>query len=210
MSALPADLFESYNEALAASRKAQSEADQVEAWIESQPVETPEQVAWAAKAGKFVADQAKQLDAWRKRAKAPWLAASKAIDSEFMPAIKKLRAVKQALAGRIKAIEQAKAEAQAKALMESAPQTPEQIERAVNVLTPPPENTQMRERWTWKVTDGGDPPATLDEAKRRGLQIPDDYWILDTARLDRESRGLKSSLSVPGIEPELDHTVVFR
>jgi hypothetical protein len=188
--------FASYEAAIVASNKAEADSKQIDAWFREHPIETEEQAEWAAKVGKFAADQAKQLDAARKQAKAPWAAAAKAIDDQFMPSIKRLQAIKQHAAKGIAAVEQAKIAAQTKALTADAPQSPEAIQAAVAVLAPPPEGAQLRERWELEI---------LDEA-----QIPREYFTLDRARLDREARTLKGSFQVPGCRAIRKDQVVFR
>lgn len=64
--------------------------------------------------------------------------------------------------------------------------TREEVERSVAAAVPIPEGLTSVEVWGWEPT---------------GEPIDPSYYVLDTARLDREARALKANLAVPGIRP---------
>lgn len=80
----------------------------------------------------------------------------------------------------------AERERQAAALAAAA--SPAEVADAVAVLAPKPEGLTEVEWWGWEIED----PS----------KIPAEYFVLDTARLDREAREQKGALKVPGIAPK--------
>ncbi len=205
---LPDNLFDSYQEALIAGQTADTETQQVERFVAEQDLSSPESMDWAAQVGAFVTKKARELDDVRKSAKAPWLSAARAVDDRFMPAIKRLKRVKDVLASRVKAAEEKQLRLHA-AAMQSA-QTPQQVQAAVAVLAPAPESVTHRTSWVLGASDGQPLPLTLADAKARGLPIPDDCWILDTARLAKLAREKKGAFAVAGLCAKPEKKVVFK
>lgn len=75
--------------------------------------------------------------------------------------------------------------------------TPAEVQAATSaVVAPPPDSVSGRQNWVAIVTD-----ITI---------VPGEYFLLDTARLAREAKAMKSGLSIPGIRAENKPTVVFR
>lgn len=77
--------------------------------------------------------------------------------------------------------------AQARLAVAATAQSHEEIAQSVASIATPVAGISMRKNWTWEIVDAS--------------QIPREYYVLDTARLDREAKRLEDGMSVPGIRP---------
>lgn len=68
--------------------------------------------------------------------------------------------------------------------------SPVEIQRATAAAVAVPTGFVEKEKWTWELVDAA--------------QVPRDYWVLDSARLDREAKKMKGNLAVAGIKPKRD------
>lgn len=149
------------------------------------PVTTDEQEDWAAKVLIQLSSQRKTLAAQLEAGVTPLLAVVNLMRSWFpIAAIDEVIAF---LRSSIAEYRSAKKQRLAAALAAAA--TPAEVAATVAAVIAPPEGMHDVEHWTWEQ----DP--TLGE-------IPDDYWLLDTKRLDREAKAMKAGLRVPGIRPK--------
>lgn len=193
------ELFASFAEAKAASSDTAAHAEAILA-IES--IDGAEQEAWAVARGREIAAMRKAIDERQKR----WLkpvreleAMIKGFDAvvfrgETTPAAKLLESCSRHLAGLMDAARRRAAAAQA-ALLPAA-RSAEEVTAALAVLQPKPSGWVEVEHWSWEVTD----PA----------KIPADYFVLDTARLDREVAELRHAFNVPGIAAKMEKKGHFR
>lgn len=193
------ELFASYAEAKAASTDTATHAEQILA-IES--IDGAEQEAWVAARGREIAAMRKAIDERQKR----WLkpvreleAMIKGFDSVVfrgtpMPAAKLLESCSRHLAALMDGARRRAAAAQA-ALLPAAT-SPEEVTAALAVLQPKPSGYVEVESWTWEVTDIA--------------KLPPEYFVLDTARLDREAAEHKAKLNVPGVAPKCEKKGHFR
>jgi hypothetical protein len=193
------ELFASFAEAKAASTDTATHAEQILA-IES--IDGAEQEAWVTARGREIAAMRKAIDERQKR----WLAPVKAIEAtikgfdavmfrgKITPAAKLLESCSQHLGSLMDAARRRAAAAQA-ALLPAA-RSAEEVTAALAVLQPKPAGFVEVESWSWSV---------VDLAK-----IPAEYFVLDTARLDREADAHKGALAVPGIAPKCDKKGHFR
>lgn len=118
--------------------------------------------------------------------------------ARYRPAIKAIEGALAYCRSEPLAYQQRARAEQAKAL-ESAAATgagPEEIQRAAAVCTPVPEGLTERESWEIEIVDRA--------------AIPDNYFVLDEARLLREARALKERFAVPGVRARRVTTGVLR
>lgn len=189
------ELFQSYAEAKAASTETAEHAAAILAITE---INGPEQEAWAADRGRELAGARKAAEARLKK----WLQPIKEIEATIRgfdmvagePTSKLLDRCAKHLAGLLGEARARAAAAQA-ALLPAAT-SPEETAAALAVLQPKPSGYVERETWGWEI---------VDLAK-----VPHDYFVLDTARLDREAAEHKRNLAVPGIEPKVERKGHFR
>lgn len=193
------ELFASFAEAKAASSDTATHAESILA-IES--IDGPEQEAWTVERGREIAAMRKAIDERQKR----WLKPVREIEAmikgfdavmfrgEMTPATKLLELCSRHLAGLMDGARKRAAAAQA-ALLPAA-RSAEEVTAALAVLQPKPQGWIEREDWSWSVTDI--------------TKIPHEYFVLDTARLDRELAERKHAFNVPGITATVDKKGHFR
>jgi hypothetical protein len=193
------ELFASFAEAKAASTDTATHAEQILA-IES--IDGADQESWVTARGREIAAMRKAIDERQKR----WLKPVKEIEAmikgfdmvvfrgEPIPAAKLLEMCSRHLGTLMDGARQRAAAAQA-ALLPAA-RSAEEVSAALAVLQPKPDGFVEVERWTWEIDDPG--------------RIPTDYFVLDTARLDREAAEHKGKLSIPGITPKVERKGHFR
>jgi hypothetical protein len=150
------------------------------------------------KAATFLTEQVKphrkNFEAYRDEFVKPLNQIIKETRAEFAPALKMLDDTERHIKSELKRY---KEEAERKHVeMLTDAQTPEEVAAAVDVLADKHAGISERVVWRWEVTD---------ESK-----IPDEYWVLDEARLNREVRAKKGDLGVPGVQPVQDKTLVVR
>lgn len=63
-----------------------------------------------------------------------------------------------------------------------------EVQRATAAAVIVPAGFTEKEKWSWELVDAA--------------QVPREYWILDTDRLNKEARKMKANLRVPGIQPK--------
>lgn len=174
-----ADLFPSYEAAVSASTGV---AQLVAVICSHERVDGAEQEQWATDRGVQIKDLIKALEAQRDEALAPFTLPTKTIRGWYKAILDQLEIGKKHLARIIGEGRRRAETAQAAALSHAQPH---ELAQAVAVLSPKPSGFVEVENWSWDVFDVG--------------SIPPDYFILDTARLDRETRELKGALAVPGV-----------
>jgi hypothetical protein len=205
----PAELFASYQDALAASDAALTDAKAAADQLLAARVTTDEQASWASTVGHQVAAVRKALESKRDTAKRPWYDAYQTIQKSAKPAVDLLTQIERHLKSEIGAHECRKAELQALAMPEATSR--EEIAAAAAIMSPAPEGVQVRERWIWEAADGGHTNLDRATALLRGLDIPDMYWVLDKPVIDRLVKAHKGNLSevIPGLRGKLDPTIAF-
>ena len=193
------ELFSSFAEAKAASSDTAAHAESILA-IES--IDGAEQEAWTVERGREIAAMRKAIDERQKR----WLKPVREIEAmikgfdavmfrgEMTPAAKLLELCSRHLGTLMDGARKRAAAAQAALLPRAT--SPEEVTAALAVLQPKPQGWIEVERWTWEITDLS--------------KIPAEYFVLDTARLDREAADLKAKMAVPGITPSVDKKGHFR
>ncbi len=67
--------------------------------------------------------------------------------------------------------------------------TPAEVQRSVQAAVQVPAGFDERETWGWELVDA--------------TQVPREYWVLDTKRLDKEAKKAKANLRVGGIRPKM-------
>ncbi len=207
----PADLFASYEAAVAASEVALTQARTIEPTVTACVIANPEQAQWAGAAGQAIAKTRRELEARRDDAAKPLYKAYKAARDGFTPAIKLLDRLESHLADGLKAYGKAQAEAQAKALAEIAPTAaPAEIQRTIAATSADVDGVSHRQHWVAVGADGKPLPANPLEAAARGLAIPAEYWILDAPKLHALARTLKDAMAVTGVKAVDEKTVVFK
>lgn len=155
-------------------------------------IDSRENAQWAADTLKSIGEAQKHLKSQMDEAIKPLNKVVKTIRGWFSPALKQL----DGLEGHYKLLLKAWREREAKAIQASIAdaQSQAEIEQTVAVVQQQISGVRYREAWKWELVD-----ANL---------VPREYWVLDTARLDREARTQKSELNVPGIRPVRDEIVV--
>lgn len=136
----------------------------------------------------------KALETERKTLTKPLADALEAMRSWWRAPLKRYEEAEQHLRDQCNAFE-ARRHAELTASLTAATSTTE-IQQSVQALATPAEKTHTREEWRWEIADVS--------------KIPYEYFVLDTARLDRESKALKGALAVPGIRPVVERKVVVR
>jgi hypothetical protein len=207
----PADLFASYEAALAASEVALVQAKQIEPTVIGvSSITTPDQAAWAGQAGQAIAKTRRRLEDQRDAAAKPLFAAYKAARDGFKPALDLLGHLESTLKNGLREYAGAQAIAQAAALKAIAPAAaPAEIARTIEATSSEVENVSLRQHWIARGADGGALPTTPMEAAQRGLAIPAEYWVLDAARLHKLAREQKDALSIVGVQAFDEKSVVF-
>lgn len=157
-------------------------------------VTTAEQAQWATNAAHEVWTQKRALEAERDKVAKPLRKLATDHAKRWKPAIDVLTQCEQHLKTQALQFQQAERRRQAEALQAATNQT--EVAAAVAVLAPTPVGLQERSTWAWEVTDLA--------------KVPREYFVLDTARLDREARDQKGELAVPGIKPVCKTTAVLR
>ena len=165
--------------------QAQTTAEQLEATMKAITVTTAEQAQWAIDAAHQLRQHQKALEAEKEFVAKPLRDLARKHSQRWKPAIDAVgRAIAhlktQALG--YQAYERAR---QAAALQAATSQA--EVAQAVAVVAPSSKGLQERVAWTWEVEDL--------------TKVPREYFVLDTARLDREAREKKGELAVPGIKP---------
>lgn len=157
----------------------------VETYLVAVQIQGPEMTQWAVTAGKQIREQMKAHKAERDSVLKPLKAIDKKIRGWFKPGLdlgdRLLLHLRTAIRD-----EQARVEAEQTAALQEAT-THEEIAQAVQTLAPKPEGYHETTNWKWEIED---------ETK-----IPRDYYILDTARIDREVKGSQDKTNIPGIRP---------
>lgn len=207
----PAELFASYEEALAASEVALVQARTIEPTVTACTIATPEQAAWAGQAGQAIAKTRRELESRRDDAAKPLFKAYKQARAGFDAPLKLLMRLEKHLADGLRDYGRAQAEAQAKALAEIAPTAaPAEIARTIEATSSEVDSVSVRQHWIAVGADGKPLPVTPLEAAARGLAIPAEYWTLDAPRLHAMARTLKSDMNVAGVKSVDEKSVVFK
>ncbi len=141
------------------------------------------QQQWAADVGKIIGGLEHACDDAEARFRAWWKAGDKAVVEHWRSMRVELTKAKTHLKTLIAEARARAAEASAALVQHAA--SPAERAAAASVLNPMPAGYTEIDRWSWEIVDlAAVPPA---------------YFVLDTARLDREARECKDQLSVPGI-----------
>lgn len=103
----------------------------------------------------------------------------------WKPPADKIEAARRLMVNKATARQQYLREEQTRQL--TAATTATEVQAAVSVLVARPTGLSERESWTFEIVN-------IDE-------VPDEYFVLDEARLGREARASKGALKVPGVRP---------
>lgn len=157
-------------------------------------VTTPAEAQFATDVAHQVRETKRGLEAERDAAVKPLNAVVKKIRGWFKPAIERLEEIEGHLRVEIMRHRQALEAAQAAALATAT--THAEVAQAVAVLAPKPVGLSERTAWKWEVADAA--------------AIPAEYYVLDTARIDREVRASKDQTTIPGIRVIREAVAVLR
>jgi hypothetical protein len=176
------------------ARRAQTTAETMLRDVVELPVDTEEDLAFAAEMLFEVKGQAKNLETMRKKATGPMRAAIKEVDGWFKPATTALQAIEAEVkarmaAGRRRLDEDHAATAAAAAEVASGADTVEEAVAALAVAVEEGapvkvEGVSFREAWELEV---------VDEA-----EVPREYLVPDLPTLREMARRLKCDFAVPG------------
>jgi len=138
--------------------------------------------------------QQKMVKCAKDAALAPFKRAVAQISSVFVAPTSLLSTGEAHLKNQIQAYRGSAAEQHTRML--STAETIEDVAAAVEVLPDRPDGLSERAQWRWSVGNAAD--------------IPREYYILDTQRIDREVRTLKGALQIPGIQVIRDTILVAK
>jgi hypothetical protein len=124
----------------------------------------------------------------------PLTATIKRIREQYAPALDLLAGAEKRVRDNVAAFRSQAAAVRHAAL--AAASSVEDVRAAAAVVAPLPEGAHERTYYAAEVVD----PAL----------VPDAYWILDTARLDREAREQKDAFAVPGVRLVVTKRLVTR
>lgn len=208
----PAELFESYEAAVAASETALVQAKKIEPTVIGvSSIETAEAATWASQAGRAIASTRRELEKQRDQIAKPLHAAWKKAREGYDAPLKLLGRLEKHLADGLLQYNALQAQAQAKALAEIAPTAePAEIARTIEATNADVDGASRRQRWIARGSDGQPLPNTPAEAAARCLQIPAQFWILDHARLHAMARAQKSELAITGVEAVDEGSIIFK
>ena len=209
---LEGELFKSYHAALEASAKEVTDCKAIAARLLAVRLDgSLEQEQWATDYGRKIDALHKAIEARRDNDKRPWWLNYKAIQDAPKEALDLLASIRAHLKAEIKRSALARQAAQAPSL-ELAAATgagPSELASMAAATSRVADGARLDTAWTWAPADGGPRPVHVGEAVARGLQIPAEYWILDTKRLDREARTNDGRDLPPGALRVNDPRVVF-
>jgi hypothetical protein len=157
-------------------------------------VDSAAKLEWAVAVGHQVREYKRSLEKERDDIAKPLRALATQHTKRWKPAIDMLQSIETHLKRQIVTFQTAERARQTAALAQAA--TPAEVVQAVEALAPTPRGVQERESWSYEIVD-----VAL---------VPREYFVLDTARLEREAREQKAAFAVPGTKPVRKVTAVFR
>lgn len=177
---------------------AQTSMAEITVALANQPIDSQERAEWAAQVIHELAEQRAGMVAERDSVAKVMRQLANKVSRWWKPPID---TCDQAIAGLkqgVKTYRDREAAAQTAALAAVVDMAPEEaraeVARAVVASAPVPAGLSERETWAAEIVDRS--------------KIPEDYWIFDQARADREVRAMKHNFSVPGLRAVRDTIMV--
>ena len=161
------------------------------------PIDTPDRAAWAVEEARKLKSTLAAMTADKEAITRPLHAAWKAALAHFGPPIAAVEGVIRGLRDRAYVYQEAEQAQQQRALQAAAAASSAvEIAKAVALTAAPPAGLGSTTKWRAEVVN----PALL----------PDEFWIVDQARLDGLAVELHEKLDIPGVRAVGDKKAVLR